>query len=83
MMDRETALEFVTRIENHRAEEDAIWDEMRAHKDYCRNEDQDIKEVIKQRKTIRALEDDVQSILDAFDLVETSDGDFVPRRARD
>lgn len=78
-MDKKTATEFVERIEAHRAQEEAIWQEMRDRDDYAMHEDKTIKGIIDMRKTARDMTDEANADLGAFDWVENADGDLVPR----
>lgn len=78
-MDKQTATGFVTRIEAHREQEDAIWQEMRQRDDYETHEDKVIASILEQRADARSLTDEAQSSLDAFDWVENENGDLVPR----
>ena len=78
-MDKATATNFVERIEKHREEEAAIWQEMRAHPDYGMHEDKVIEGIISARKKARDLLEEAESDLGSFDWVENEDGEFVPR----
>jgi uncharacterized protein (UPF0335 family) len=78
-MDKATATRFVERIEAHREQEQAIWQEMRDRPDYAMHEGKTIKSIIDQRKQARDLLEESEGDLDAFDWVENEDGDFVPR----
>lgn len=77
-MDKETALGFVERIEAHRSQEEAIWDEMRGHADYGQNEDRAIDEILDWRRQARQINDEAMSALAAFDWVDDGTGNFVP-----
>jgi Zn-dependent M32 family carboxypeptidase len=78
-MDKQTATDFVTRIEAHREQEQAIWQEMRNRPDYAMHEDKVVESIIDQRANARSLTDDAQSSLDSFDWIEDENGDLVPR----
>jgi uncharacterized protein (UPF0335 family) len=79
IMDKATATGFVERIEAHRAEEGAIWDEMRDHVNYEMHEDKSIKAIIEARKKARDLLSEADADLGAFDWVDDGTGNFVPR----
>jgi uncharacterized protein (UPF0335 family) len=78
-MDKATATDFIERIERHRAEEAAIWDEMRAHPDYETNEDKTIKTILDNRRKGRELQEEAEADLGAFDWVDDGTGNYVPR----
>lgn len=78
-MDKKTATEFVQRIEAHRAQEQAIWDEMRARPDYEMHEDNSIRDILDSRQKARDLTEDAEASLGAFDWVDDGTGNFVPR----
>lgn len=77
-MDRKTATDFVDRIETHRREEQAIWDEMRSHPDYKTHEDKTIAGIIDARAKAHGLIEEANADLGAFDWVEDGQGNFVP-----
>ena len=78
-MDRDTANSFVERIRAHRAAEDEIWCEMRAHPDYEQYEDRSIAEVIDALEAADDALEEANSALSAFDFVPDpeSEGEFV------
>lgn len=78
-MDKATATSFVERIEAHREQEEAIWQEMRDRPDYEMHEDKTITDILEARAEARTLMDDANSNLDAFDWVDDGTGNFVPR----
>ena len=78
-MDKKTATEFVERIEAHREQEDAIWQEMRDRPDYEMHEDKTIKGILDARKKGRDLLEEAAADLGAFDWVDDGTGNFVPR----
>jgi uncharacterized protein (UPF0335 family) len=78
-MDKLTATKFIERIERHRAEEDAIWAEMRDRPDYESNEDKTIKSILDARKKGRDLLEEADADLGTFDWVDDGTGNFVPR----
>ena len=78
-MNKQTATEFVERIEAHRDQESTIWQEMRARPDYELNEDKTLKGILDARKRARDLLDEAAGDLDAFDWVDDGAGNFVPR----
>jgi hypothetical protein len=78
-MDKQTATDFVNRLETHRANEKAIWNEMRSRPDYGMNEDKSIESVLDERQRARELQESADASLDAFDWVDDGTGNFVPR----
>jgi Zn-dependent M32 family carboxypeptidase len=78
-MDKQTATTFVERIEAHRAQEAAIWQEMRQRDDYETHEDKSISAILDARKRARDLLEEAESDLAAFDWVDDGSGNFVPR----
>ena len=66
-MDTKTAAKFVDRIEAHRAEEDAIWQEMRDRDDYEMHQDKDVAAILRARKMARAQREEAEALLGAFD----------------
>lgn len=78
-MDKQTATDFLTRIEAHREKEAAIWQEMRQRDDYGMNEDKTIAAIIDARKRASDLLEEAESDLSAFDWVDDGTGNFVPR----
>ena len=82
-MDKVTALSFVERIETHREQETAIWQEMRQRDDYEMHEDKSIEGILDERERARELMESAQASLDAFDWVDDGTGNFVPREEID
>lgn len=78
-MDKQTATDFVSRIEAHREQEQVIWQEMRDRPDYAMHEDKVVEAIIDQRANAKTLVGEAQSSLDSFDWVEDENGDLVPR----
>jgi len=78
-MDKAAATEFVSRIEEHREQEAAIWQEMRQRPDYQMNEDKTLAAILDARKRARDLLEEAESDLAAFDWVDDGTGNFVPR----
>ena len=78
-MDKQTATEFVTRIEAHREQEQAIWQEMRDRPGYAMHEDNVIVEILDARKTARDQLADAEANLGSFDWVDDGAGNLVPR----
>jgi Zn-dependent M32 family carboxypeptidase len=82
-MDKKTATEFVERIEAHRDQERAIWQEMREHPDYQMHEDKAIKGIIDAREKAHGLIEEADAGLGAFDWIDDGTGNFVPREEVD
>lgn len=78
-MNKQTAIEFVSRIEAHREKEAAIWREMRQRPDFEMNEDKSIESVLDERRRAGELMESADASLDAFDWVDDGTGNFVPR----
>lgn len=78
-MDKSTATSFVNRIEQHRAQEEAIWDEMRERPDYEMHEDKAIKAILDARRKANEMLAEADTDLDAFAWVDDGTGNFVPR----
>jgi hypothetical protein len=78
-MNKQTAIAFITRIEAHRAQESAIWDEMRARPDYQMHEDKSIDSILEERQAARGLVESSDASIAAFDWVDDGTGNFVPR----
>ena len=78
-MDKQTAVSFVERIEAHREQEAAIWQEMRQRADYEMNEDKSIESILDERQRARELMESAETSLSAFDWVDDGTGNFVPR----
>lgn len=79
-MDKATATDFVARIEAHREQESAIWQEMRSVPSYEMNEDKVIADILDARKKAAGLMAEAQADLGAFDWVDDGSGNFVPRK---
>jgi uncharacterized protein (UPF0335 family) len=78
-MDKATATAFIELIERHRAEEAAIWDDMRNRDDYESNEDKTIKSILDARRKGREMLEEADADLGAFDWVDDGTGNYVPR----
>lgn len=78
-MDKAPAIGFVERIEAHREQEQAIWQEMRDHPDYEMHEDKTIKGILDARKKGREMMEEAEADLGAFDWVDDGTGNYVPR----
>lgn len=78
-MDKKAAEEFIYRIERHRAQEQALWQEMRERPGYLDNEDKAIAAILDARQKARDLTEEADADLDAFDWVDDGTGNFVPR----
>lgn len=82
-MDKRTATDFVKRIEAHREQEQAIWQEMRRRPDYEMHEDKSIESILDERERGRELFQEANASLDAFDWVDDGEGNLVPREDQD
>lgn len=75
-MDKNTATDFVTRIEAHRETEAAIWQEMRERPDFGMNEDKTIAAILDARKRARDLMEEADSDLAAFEFARLAPSGF-------
>lgn len=82
-MDKRTAVDFVRRIEAHREQEQAIWQEMRDRDDYEMHEDKEITSILDERRRARELVESANASLSAFDWVDDGEGNLVPREDQD
>jgi hypothetical protein len=71
------AMAIIDKIEAHEREHNELWLELT--KDLDAGETRDLEEVLRLRAARNECQNDAESIIKGFDLVEDENGEFVPK----